>query len=205
MLNRNRLFGNQNAKLDEKIQRGPGMGAYPGAAAGQRPWQPPETPSTPDPAKAAKTETPAVASPAARGAEEAKGSKLIVGPNIKLKGVEITDCDTLVVEGHVEATMDSRSIQIAEPGTFCGTVGIDIAEIRGKFSGELTARNRLVIHSTGKVSGKIRYGALVIEDGGELSGEITRLASSPHDQGGQTGKAAVKPPVAGHVPSEPVR
>lgn len=26
------------------------------------------------------------------------GSKLIVGPNIKLKGVEITDCDTLVVE-----------------------------------------------------------------------------------------------------------
>src|SRR5690606_29253281 len=29
------------------------------------------------------------------------GSKLIVGPNIKLKGVEITDCDTLVVEGFV--------------------------------------------------------------------------------------------------------
>jgi hypothetical protein len=28
------------------------------------------------------------------------GSRLIVGPNIKLKGVEITDCDTLVVEGH---------------------------------------------------------------------------------------------------------
>jgi hypothetical protein len=33
-------------------------------------------------------------------------SKLTVGPNIKLKGVEITDCDTLVVEGSVEATMD---------------------------------------------------------------------------------------------------
>ena len=36
------------------------------------------------------------------------GSKLIVSPNIKLKGVEITDCDTLVVEGLVEATMDAR-------------------------------------------------------------------------------------------------
>ena len=42
------------------------------------------------------------------------GSKLTVGPNIKLKGVEITDCDTLVVEGLVEATMDSRLMQIAE-------------------------------------------------------------------------------------------
>ena len=30
-------------------------------------------------------------------------SKLIVGPDIKLKGAEITDCDTLVVEGRVEA------------------------------------------------------------------------------------------------------
>src|SRR4051812_27649985 len=37
---------------------------------------------------------------------EAKVSKLIVGPDIKLKGAEITDCDTLVVEGRVEASMD---------------------------------------------------------------------------------------------------
>ena len=44
------------------------------------------------------------------------GSKLTVGPNIKLKGVEITDCDTLVVEGMVEATMDSRVIQISQIG-----------------------------------------------------------------------------------------
>ena len=39
---------------------------------------------------------------------EKGGSKLTVGPNIKLKGVEITDCDTLVVEGRMEATLDSR-------------------------------------------------------------------------------------------------
>src|SRR2546429_6030355 len=52
-------------------------------------------------------------------------------PNIKLKGVEITDCDTLVVEGTVEATMDSRVIQIAEQGAFHGTAEIDIAEIHG--------------------------------------------------------------------------
>ena len=49
------------------------------------------------------------------------GSKLTVGPNIKLKGVEITDCDTLVVEGMVEATMDSRVIQISEQGAFKGS------------------------------------------------------------------------------------
>lgn len=101
------------------------------------------------------------------------GAKLTVGPNIKLKGVEITDCDTLVVEGTVEATMNSRVIQIAEQGAFKGSAEIDLAEIRGTFDGELTVRQKLVIFSTGKVTGKIRYGKIVIEEGGQLSGEIT--------------------------------
>ena len=105
-------------------------------------------------------------------AAEQGGSKLTVGPNIKLKGVEITDCDTLVVEGTVEATMDSRVIQIAQQGAFHGSAEIDIAEIHGEFQGSLTVRQKLVIHSTGKVSGKIRYGKIVIEEGGQLSGEI---------------------------------
>ena len=100
------------------------------------------------------------------------GSKLTVGPNIKLKGVEITDCDTLVVEGTVEATMNSRVIQIAEQGAFKGSAEIDIAEIRGQFDGNLTVRQKLVVYSTGKVTGTIRYGKLVVEEGGQISGEI---------------------------------
>ncbi|WP_151634316.1 bactofilin family protein [Noviherbaspirillum aerium] len=100
------------------------------------------------------------------------GSKLIVGPNIKLKGVEITDCDTLVVEGRVEATIDSRVIQIAERGAFKGSAEIDIAEIHGEFDGDLTVRQKLVIYSTGKVTGTVRYGKVVIEEGGQLSGDI---------------------------------
>ena len=109
------------------------------------------------------------------------GSKLTVGPNIKLKGVEITDCDTLVVEGLVEATMDSRVIQIAEQGSFKGSVAIDIAEIRGQFDGNLTAREKLVIHATGKVTGTIRYGKIVIEEGGQLSGEVS-VGTSPKSE-----------------------
>jgi len=100
------------------------------------------------------------------------GSKLIVGPNIKLKGVEITDCDTIVVEGRVEATIDSRVIQISEQGAFKGSAEVDIAEIRGDFEGDITVRQKLVIHASGKVSGKVRYGKVVIEEGGQLSGDI---------------------------------
>lgn len=108
------------------------------------------------------------------------GSKLIVGPNIKLKGVEITDCDTLFVEGMVEATMDSRLMQIAQQGAFKGSAEIDIAEIHGRFDGDLTVRDKLTIFATGKVVGKVRYGKLVVEEGGQLSGDIQFGATASH-------------------------
>lgn len=123
-------------------------------------------------ATASPTPAPAVAAATASSASDSSGSKLTVGPNIKLKGVEITDCDTLVVEGTVEATMDSRVIQISHNGAFKGSAEIDIAEIHGEFDGTLTVRQKLVIYSTGKVNGKIRYGKLVVEEGGQLAGEI---------------------------------
>jgi len=117
--------------------------------------------------------TAATAASAARApASQESESRLIVGPNIKLKGVEITDCDTLVVEGSVEATMDSRVMQIAARGSFKGTAEIDIAEIRGEFDGNLVVRDKLTVFSTGKVSGQIRYGKIVMEEGAQLSGEI---------------------------------
>lgn len=110
------------------------------------------------------------------------GARLIVGPDVKLKGAEILDCDTLVVEGRVEATMDSRVIRIAEKGSFAGKVSIDIAEILGTFEGELTARSQLIIHSTGRVNGTIRYGKLVIDEGGELCGDINVLSEKVASQ-----------------------
>ncbi len=107
--------------------------------------------------------------------EDRKEAKLIVGPDIKMKGVEVTDCDTLVVEGRIEATLDSRVLQIAEKGVFSGTVAVDSAEIHGRLEGELTVRKQLVVHATGRLSGKIRYARIKVEEGAEMSGEISVL------------------------------
>jgi cytoskeletal protein CcmA (bactofilin family) len=123
-------------------------------------------------AAATTTNTTASPSPSTASAGSESGSRLIVGPNIKLKGVEITDCDTLVVEGTVEATMDSRVIQIMANGAFKGSADIDIAEIHGQFDGNLTVRDKLVIYAQGKVNGTIRYGKVIIEEGGQLSGDV---------------------------------
>ena len=144
----------------------PGMATSRAPAYGQSsPVPSSSTPASTEPEVKPSTTTSSATSPEG-------GSKLTVGPNIKLKGVEITDCDTLVVEGMVEATMDSRVIHIAEQGAFKGSAEVDLAEIHGSIDGNLTVRQKLVIHATGKVTGRIRYGRIVIEEGGQLSGDI---------------------------------
>lgn len=119
----------------------------------------------------------------ALGATGASGlPRLTVGPNIKLKGAEINDCDTLVVEGHVEASMDSKTLEILKSGSYEGTVTIDVAEIHGKFEGTLTARKKLIVHASGWVSGTVRYGSLLVSEGGVVSGDIAAISddrSSP--------------------------
>lgn len=136
--------------------------------------------------------------PPSGAGEDQAGSRLVVGPNVKLKGAEIDDCDILVVEGRVEATMDSRVLRVAENGAFAGKVGIDIAEVRGHFDGELTARDQLIIHSTGRVSGTIRYGKIRIEEGGELSGDIRALTSERAGEAGKLRDSAELPSVKSH-------
>jgi cytoskeletal protein CcmA (bactofilin family) len=130
-------------------------------------------PSRADPAPADRQSAPTVMPAAA--AQSPPGSKLFVGVNIKLKGVEVSDCDLLVIEGQVEATVHSKEMQISQPGTLNGTAHIDVAEVHGEFTGELTARSRLVVHGTGKVSGTIRYGKLIVAEGGTISGDMKQI------------------------------
>ena len=145
-----------------------------GVRSGLPPQPAPKEPSAPPPPSEAAIATTAPAITEPMVSTEPGGSKLFIGVNIKLKGVEISDCDVLVIEGQVQATVNSKVMQIDQPGALTGTALIDVAEIRGEFSGELTARTRLVVHGTGRVSGTIRYGKLIVEEGGELSGDVKR-------------------------------
>jgi len=98
--------------------------------------------------------------------------QLTVGREISLSG-EIASCDTLIVEGSVEANLQNcRDVDIAETGLFKGSAEIDNADVRGVFEGNLVVRKRLLIRSGGQVSGTIKYGQIEIELGGQISGDV---------------------------------
>ena len=116
---------------------------------------------------------------------QSEGNKLTVGRDIHLKG-EITACDKLVVEGRVEASLtDARVIEVAPTGHYKGDAQVDEADISGRFEGQLIARDKLTVRADGRISGSIRYGRIVIESGGEVSGDMQTLdgAGGPADDG----------------------
>ena len=137
---------------------------------GSRPEMPGEREPSPDQRRRPEMPGEREPSPDQLGGDD--GKILIVGQAIVLNG-KINACDRLVVEGQVEAKMkDCREIEIAETGTFKGQVEFDRADISGVFEGELTARNHLVVRATGRVTGKVRFGELEIERGGQIIGDV---------------------------------
>jgi cytoskeletal protein CcmA (bactofilin family) len=180
------MFGHKRSKIrDLKMSdayhdpRSPMNPARPVGAPPSAPVRPPPMPArTPELARAADQVRP-VDSPVRRPSELTDPSKpdgemrqLSVGRGISLSG-DITSCEKLSIEGSVEANLiNCRALAIAETGLFKGSTSIEEAEVRGRFEGDLTVRKRLLIRSTGRVSGTVRYGLIEIESGGQISGDI---------------------------------
>ena len=105
---------------------------------------------------------------------------LVIGRGICIKG-EITACEKLIVEGVVDLTLpNAHSIEVSPSGHFKGTAEVAEADISGQFEGELVALNQLIVRATGHIKGKIRYGRIVIESGGEVIGDLQAL-ENPDD------------------------
>ena len=126
--------------------------------------------------------TPAAIRAAAAQARLPKETKkLVVGREISLSGA-ITACDTLVVEGRVEATLEnSELLEITPDGAFKGRVSINEAIIAGEFDGELVVRGRLLVASGGRIVGTIKYGSLVVQEGGHVSGQVDQIVDNVTD------------------------
>lgn len=125
------------------------------------------TPAAPEPKPTAPAPAPAVE------------KRLIVGHGISLSG-EITACDRLIVEGDVQVTLNqTKAIEISETGKFTnGKAEVDEAEISGVYEGELTVRGRLLIRSTGRVNGTVRFGEIEVERGGQITGSVAMLPAA---------------------------
>jgi len=110
--------------------------------------------------------------PAPRPDMTSSERRLIVGRDIALAG-EIDECDQLVVEGTMEATLRAgKRLDVYQTGLYRGSATVQEADIAGRFEGELNVAGRLRLRATAQISGNIRYSEIEVEAGAQISGQF---------------------------------
>ncbi|SDF77520.1 protein CcmA, bactofilin family [Limimonas halophila] len=125
--------------------------------------------------------------------------QLVIGRSVRFRGT-IDNTRHVIVHGRANATLPSGSLEVAEGGLFTGRVDVEFATIAGTFDGTLTVAGRLTVAATGVVTGTVRYDELVVEAGGEISGDIARTsapAQAPPPAEAATEDLQNDPPTAG--------
>ncbi len=132
------------------------------------------------------------------------GGELVIGRGIQVKG-QIGACKTLVVEGELDASVEVQTLLLLEGGLFKGTAVVEYAELAGRLEGKLTVQGKLHLKSSARASGEIRYRRIVIEDGGEISGDISVLPADKEASAPKPAEPAKAAADAAPKPSRSVR
>ncbi|MGF1650813.1 MAG: cadherin-like domain-containing protein [Hyphomicrobiaceae bacterium] len=76
------------------------------------------------------------------------------------------------IAGEVEGEISSARVIVRPGGLFVGVLRVDEADIAGEIKGDLFVRSVLRIGATGRVIGKVQYGAITLSEGGELVADL---------------------------------
>jgi cytoskeletal protein CcmA (bactofilin family) len=112
------------------------------------------------------------------GAENSSSRPVVLGPKDTMVG-KLTVEGSLTVQGTVDGELRvNGDLEVHEAATIKAKVTGRNVSVRGNVTGELTAKNRLVISGSGVINGDVRAAKLQVEDGGTLNGNIS-MGSSP--------------------------
>lgn len=122
--------------------------------------------------------------------ERLPGGSLTLGPKDVLIGKLTFDGDLTVlgtVEGELHLTGD---VEVQHEATVKASIEARNVSVRGSLSGDVVAREKLLLAGSGVVSGNVKVARLAIEDGATLNGNVSMQAAQPAGKGaGGTGKA----------------
>jgi len=84
----------------------------------------------------------------------------------------------VIIQGSFKGSIISRTLEIFKDGKAFGSIEAENVTIAGYFEGEIACSALLTIAKTGAVRGRVAYGALSVELGGQLDAEVFQLEST---------------------------
>ena len=136
----------------------------------------------------ARPEPQPVAAP--RPAAPSPAHTTYLGPTIALTG-ELRCGESLRIDGSVKGEVHcDQLLTIGEKGSVVASIEGDTVVIAGEVKGDITARRKITLESTARVTGDLTTPGIVIQEGARLEGRIM-IGGAPPPEAAQT--AAPKP------------
>jgi cytoskeletal protein CcmA (bactofilin family) len=111
----------------------------------------------------------------------ASGGTTVIAAGTELVGNLALD-DNLHIDGRVKGDVDSRAeVIIGKPGHMEGQISAQRVLVSGSFDGSIDAE-RLEIVASGKVTGEVTVGELVVESGAHFNGSSRIRGDEPPRQ-----------------------
>ena len=105
-------------------------------------------------------------------------NSLMIGQGVTITGT-IKAENEVVIQGTIDGDIDCNHVTISKGGLVKGKIKTENMNVEGKIEGEFDIHSILHIKKEGKVSGKISYGNIQIDEGGKLLGDINTNEKSP--------------------------
>ena len=110
-------------------------------------------------------------------AEQPTEGNIFLGVGVQFKG-ELNVPGCAFVEGTFEGALNAKALIVGKTGRVSGQISVETAEIHGWVGDHLKVHSNLLLRPTGCISGAIRYSKMVVEEGGEISGTLERMAQT---------------------------
>lgn len=120
------------------------------------------------------------------------GTFSIIGADVVIKG-DVTASADLHIDGRVEGDIACSSLVQGESSNLSGAIMAESARLAGHVDGSISA-GQLVVLSTARIEGDVRYDSLTIEQGAEVAGSFAhRPAGETAAPRGDAAPAAAAP------------
>jgi cytoskeletal protein CcmA (bactofilin family) len=119
------------------------------------------------------------------GAESKRdaANKFTLGPGDSLEG-KLTYSGSINVQGRAEGELHvAGNVEVASGATVKASIEGANVTVRGEVEGSLTARDKLTLGKSGRLSGDVTVKRLQIEDGASLNGHV-RMGNFEQSSGG---------------------
>lgn len=102
-----------------------------------------------------------------------KSTPTILARDVEIEG-QILSSGVIEIEGHVRGVVKGNVVALRENGFIEGDVLAESFSIRGRFEGNIRSKS-ISISSKARVSGKVEYETLFVEDGAFIDGQFKCL------------------------------